>query len=368
MPVLGHLDPVFLQCMDDVCHMLCRAFQTSNELTLPVSTTGTGAMEAALCNVLEPGDVAVVAVNGFFGMRFANIANRCGAQVHTVDFPFGRPVDPEEVAKELSHHPNVKALCVIHAETSTGVLSSLPELAALAHQHDALFIVDAVTSLGGVEMAMDDWDIDICYSATQKCLGAPPGLAPISLGSRATQVMRERETKVQSFYLNLEELENYWSDRRFYHHTAPISMIYALREALRMIMEEGLESRVQRHARFAAALRAGLEGLKLKLFVDGSYRLNTLTTVVVPEGVDDASLRAQLLEDYNIEIAGGLGETQGRIWRIGLMGHSCQEDNVLALLSALERLLPSMGHKVETGAALVAAQGSLDTYESPSAR
>ena len=368
LPVLGHLDPVFFQCMDDVFEMLCRVFQTSNTMTLPLSGTGTGGMETALCNVLEPEDVAVIAVNGYFGARMADIARRCGAEVHTVEFPFGKAVDPDAVASELQRHTNVKVVGMVHGETSTGVLSPLPEMAALAHRHDALLVADTVCSLGGEEMAMDAWDIDVCYSATQKCLGAPPGLAPISLGSRATQVIHDRETRVQSFYFNLADLEKYWSSNRAYHHTTPISMVYALREALRMAMEEGLENRIERHARCAAALRAGVVALGMQLFADADHRLNPLTTVVIPGGVDDAKVRGRLLEEYNIEIAGGLGETRGRVWRIGLMGDSCRETNVLALISALERILPSMGYSLESGAGVAGVQRSLADYDSSSAR
>ena len=358
-PVLGHLDPVFFQCMDDVFDMLCRLFRTTNKMTLPLSSTGTGGMEAALCNVLERGDVAVIAINGFFGSRMADIARRCGAEVYTLEFPLGTAIDPDVVEEELRRHDHVKLLGVVHGETSTGVLSPLEELAAVAHRHDTLIIADTVSSLGGQEVAMDDWDVDICYSATQKCVGAPPGLAPISLGQRAIDAMRSRETPVQSFYLNMADLETYWSSTRAYHHTTPISMMYALREALRMMVEEGLENRIERHARCAAALRAGLEGIGVGLFADPAHRLNPLTTAVIPDGVEDTKVRTSLLEDYNIEISGGLGDTRGRIWRIGLMGDSCREANVLTLLSALERILPAQGFPVEPGSGVAAAQRSL---------
>ena len=240
-PILGHLDPDFLRVMDDVMDVLRIVFQTGNRLTLPISATGTAGMEAAFCNVVEPGDTVVIAVNGFFGARMADVASRCGAEVHTVEFPWGKAVGPDlsTLEEEMSVHRSVKALGVVHGETSTGVLSPLSEIAELAHRYEALIIADAVTSLGGEEVALDRWDVDVCYSASQKCLGAPPGLAPISLGPRAVKVLKERTTKVQSFYLNLVNLESYWSQGRMYHHTAPISMIYALREALRMAMEEG---------------------------------------------------------------------------------------------------------------------------------
>ena len=362
-PILGHLDPDFLRVMDDVMEMLRIVFQTSNRLTLPISATGTAGMEAAFCNMVEPGDTVVIAINGYFGNRMADIASRCGAEVHTVELSWGKPVGPDLSAleEEMRKHPSVKALGVVHGETSTGILTHMPEIADLAHRYDALLIADAVTSLGGEWMALDQWDVDVCYSATQKCLGAPPGLAPISLGPRAVNVLRERKTKVQSFYLNLANLETYWSENqnRVYHHTAPISMIYALREALRMVMEEGMENRIRRHARNAAALRAGLEALGLELFADPDHRLNPLTTVVVPDGVNEAQVRRRLLMEYSIEIGGGLGEIAGRVWRIGLMGESSSEGNVLTFLSALERILPEEGYEVAQGAGLAGALGAL---------
>ena len=364
-PILGHLDPAFLRGMDDVMEMLRLVFGTSNKLTLPISATGTAGMEAAFCNVVEPGDTVVIAINGYFGNRMADIASRSGADVHTVEFPWGKPIGPDLSAleEEMGKHSKVKALGVIHAETSTGVLSPLPEIADLAHRYDALFIADAVTSLGGEEVSSDRWSIDICYSATQKCLGAPPGLSPITLSPRALEVLNERKTKVQSFYLNLADLETYWSENqsRVYHHTAPISMIYALREALRMAMEEGIEERIRRHARNAAALRGGLEALGLELFADSGYRLSPLTTAMVPVGVNEAQVRRKLLVDYSIEIGGGLGEIAGRVWRIGLMGESSRESNVLTFLSALERVLQEEGYEVAQGAGVAGAQRALNT-------
>ena len=358
-PLLGHMDPEFLRVMDDVVQMLRIAFQTSNRLTFAISATGTAGMEAAFCNMVEPGDTVVIAVNGFFGNRMADIASRCGAEVHTVEFPWGKPVGPDLSAleKELGKHRRVKAVGVVHAETSTGVLSPLPRIAELAHRYDALLIADGVTSLGGEEVALDGWDVDLGYSASQKCLGAPPGLAPISLGQRSVNVLRERKTKVQSFYLNLADLEAYWSEGgRVYHHTAPISMIYALREALRMGMEEGMEERIRRHARNASALRAGLEALGLTLFAEPDYRLNPLTTVEAPAGIDEGQVRRRLLAEYGIEIGGGLGEIAGRVWRIGLMGESSRERNVFAFLSALERILADGGYEMAREAGVSAAQ------------
>ena len=359
LPLLGHLDPAFFDVMDDVCDALRQVFHTSNFMTVPLSSTGTGAIEAACANVLEPGDTMVVCRNGFFSDRMADIAQRCGAETHIVDSPWGKPMDVQMLADELAKHSNVKAVGVVHAETSTGVLNPVKEIAELAHRHGSLIVVDAVTSLGGHDVQMDGWDLDVCFSATQKCLGAPPGLAPISFGPRAMEVINTRPTTVQSFYFNLKDLESYWSQTRAYHHTTPISMTYALREALRILEEEGLENRIERHAQVAAALRAGLEALGMDMFADPDHRLNPLTSVVVPEGIEDAVVRRTLMDDYNIEIGGGLGELRGKIWRIGLMGDSAREINVFALLSALERILSGLGYEVAYGASLAAAQRSL---------
>ncbi|MCH7713662.1 MAG: alanine--glyoxylate aminotransferase family protein [Chloroflexi bacterium] len=363
LPVVGHLDPKFFQIMDDVGEMLRQVFNTSNHMTLPISATGTGAMETACANILERGDTMVICRNGFFGVRLADIAERCGAETYTVDVPWGQPVDVQALEDELKKHPKVKAVGVVHAETSTGVLTPLPEICELAHRHGAVVIVDAVTSLGGHEVRMDDWDIDVCYSATQKCLGAPPGLAPISFGPRAMDIIHNRESKVQSFYFNLKDLESYWNQTRAYHHTSPISMTYALRESLRMMMEEGVDNRIKRHARTAAVLRAGLTAMGIGLLADEEYRLNPLTAAKIPEGIDDATVRGQLLNDFNIEIGGGLGELRAKVWRIGLMGDSARETNVFALLSALEIILSKLDYEVAAGASLAAAQRALVDFD-----
>ena len=362
LPVMGHLDPDFFQVMNDIGDMLREVYHTSNTMTMPVSATGTGAMETACANILEPGDTFVVCRNGYFGIRLGNIAQRCGARVFEVDTPWGQPVDPQALDDELSKHSRVKAVGVVHAETSTGVLTPMPDILDVIRKHGALSIVDAVTSLGGHDMRVAEWGIDVCYSGTQKCLGAPPGLAPITLSEDAMEVVRTRETPVQSFYFNLQELESYWGRNRAYHHTAPISMTYALREALRMMMEEGIENRIDRHARAAAALRAGLEALGLELLADPDYRLNPLTTVRIPDGIDDAQVRAALLNEYAIEIGGGLGEFRGKAWRIGLMGDSARDRNVLALLSALEQLLNENGYEVAFGSSLAAAQKAIAAH------
>ena len=363
LPVMGHLDPTFFQVMDDVCEMLRMVFHTTNFMTVPISSTGTGAMETACANIIEPGDSMLVCRNGYFGIRLADIAERCGATVHVMDTPWGKAVDPQMLKDELKRHPGLKAVGVVHAETSTGVLSDMKELVDVIHESGALAIVDAVTSLGGHEVRMDDWGIDVCYSATQKCLGAPPGLAPISLSSAAMDVVAKRPSKVQSFYFNLKDLEAYWNQTRAYHHTSPINMTYALREALRMVMEEGQENRINRHARVAAALRAGAEALGLSLLAEEGHRLNPLTTLSIPEGIEDAKVRRALLNDYDIEIGGGLGEFAGKAWRVGLMGESARERNVFALLSALETILSKEGYEVAFGASLSAAQRTIATFD-----
>ena len=363
LPVMGHLDPAFFQVMDDVCEMLRQVFHTKNTMTVPISSTGTGAMETACANIIEPGDTVLICRNGYFGIRLGDIAERCGATVHLMDTPWGKAVDPQMLRDELKKHPRLKVVGVVHAETSTGVLSDMKELVDVIHEGGALTIVDAVTSLGGHEVRMDDWGIDVCYSATQKCLGAPPGLAPISLSEAAMDVVAKRPTKVQSFYFNLKDLESYWNQTRAYHHTSPINMTYALREALRMMMEEGQENRIHRHAKVAAGLRAGAEALGLDLLAEEGHRLNPLTTVSVPDGVEDAKVRRALLNEHDIEIGGGLGEFAGKAWRIGLMGESARERNVFALLSALETILHKEGYEVAFGASLSAAQRAIATFD-----
>lgn len=361
-PILGHLDSQFFEVMEDVCDMLRQVYHTDNYMTLPLSSTGTGAMEASCVNLLEPGDTAIICRNGYFGDRLADIAKRCGAEVFVVDSSWGNPVDIEALDEELNKHPKVKMVGMVHAETSTGSLSPLTRAIEMAHEHDALIVVDAVTSLGSHDVRMDEWDIDVCYSASQKCLGAPPGLAPISLGSRAMAVINERRTPVQSFYFNLKDLQAYWSETHAYHHTSPISMTYALRESLRMMMEEGINERLKRHARTSSALRAGVEALGLEVLADPQYRLNPLTAALIPAGVDEAVVRRKLINDYNIEIGAGLGDLQGKVWRIGLMGESARESNVFAFLSALERILPDQGYEVAYGSSLAAAQQALADF------
>ena len=357
-PLLGHLDPDFLGVMDDVREMLREVFQTKNPATLPVSGTGTAGMEASLVNVLEPGDTFVIGTNGYFGERLAEIGRRCGADVVTVEHPMGSPVDPDAVEARVASLKRVKAVAVVHAETSTGVLTPLEPLAAIAHDAGALLVVDAVTSLAGMEFRADRWGVDVCYSGTQKCIGAPPGLAPITLSERAIEVMRARKTKVQSFYLDLTMLQDYWA-QRVYHHTAPVSMIYALREALRLVLEEGLENRWRRHAQSAAALYAGLDAMRLSVVAAEEYRVPSLTAVRSPEGVPEAEVRKYLFARHGIEISGGLSDLAGQVWRVGLMGHNSTASNVFTFLSALENALADQGFEVAAGVGVAAAQASV---------
>ncbi|MBI4199008.1 MAG: alanine--glyoxylate aminotransferase family protein [Chloroflexi bacterium] len=355
-PVLGYLDPHFARVMDDIRAMLRLVFQTGNRLTLPVSGTGSAGMEAALGNVLEPGDTLVVGVNGFFGERLTQIGERCGARVVQVQAPWGRPLDPEAVAAELRKNKRVKAVAVVHAETSTGVLNPVQEVARVAREHDALTIVDAVTSLGGIEVAVDQWGVDVSFSCSQKCLGCPPGLAPITLGPRAEEVLGQRKTPPHSWYLDLNLTQRYWSQNLSYHHTPPTSMLYGLREGLRAILEEGLQARFRRHWRNGAALHAGLEALGLGLFAQQGYRLPVLTSVRIPDGLNDDKVRSALLNEYNIEIGRGQGAMAGKIWRIGLMGENSRPSAVFSLLSALEQVLPREGFEVAKGESVAAAQ------------
>ena len=355
-PLLGHLDPVFLDIMDDVRDMLRIVFKTKNEITIPISGTGSAGMETAIVNVIEPGDTMIVGINGYFGERIAQIGERAGATVARVNAEWGLPLDPDKLNEELKKHKRVKAVAMVHAETSTGVRSPAKEITALAHDHDALVIIDTVTSLGGVEVAMDDWDADVSYSGTQKCLGCPPGLAPVTFGHRAEKVISNRKTPVQSWYLDTSLLKNYWSENRAYHHTAPISMVYGLREGLRVVLEEGLENRFSRHEYNAAALRKGIEAMGMEMFAQEDARLPTLNTVRIPDGIDDAKVRRSLLTEHNIEIGGGLGPVAGKIWRIGLMGENSNKEAVVSVLSALEVVLNEQEARVAPGAGVSAAE------------
>jgi alanine-glyoxylate transaminase/serine-glyoxylate transaminase/serine-pyruvate transaminase len=337
-PLVGHLDPRFIELMDEVQELLLFVFQTDNPITIPVSGTGSAGMEAALCNFIEPGDSVVIGVNGYFGERLCDMAKRYGADVRRLERPWGDVFAVEDLEETLRQDP-AKLVALVHAETSTGALQPMKGIAEVVHQQGGLLVLDCVTSLGGLPVRIDDWGVDIAYSGTQKCLSCPPGLAPLTVGPRAQEVLRERETEVANWYLDLNVLQEYWGSERTYHHTAPISMNYGLREALRIVHEEGLERRFERHRRNAQLLWEGLEALGVDPWVPLSRRLPSLTTVLVPEGVDEASVRSRLLEEFNIEIAGGLGALKGKAWRIGLMGYSSQPQHVLLLLSALERIL-----------------------------
>jgi len=337
-PLVGHLDPQFLRIMDELREMLRAVFRSRNELTFAVSGTGSAGMETCLVNLLEPGDEAVVCIHGVFGGRMADIVERCGAKAVRVEAPWGAAIEPSQVAAALQRcRPKLVAL--VHAETSTGVLQPLETIGKLTRDAGALFVVDTVTSLGGTDVRVDEWGIDAAYSGTQKCLSAPPGLSPVSFSPRAVEVMERRKTKVQSWYLDVGMIRKYWGGERAYHHTAPISAIFALYEALRLVLEEGLEARFRRHRRNYELLRAGLEKLDFRFLVPEGLRLPMLNAVRLPDGVDDAPARRRLLDEFGIEVGGGLGAFAGKVWRIGLMGHSCTANNVNALLAALPTVL-----------------------------
>ncbi|HLY38686.1 MAG TPA: alanine--glyoxylate aminotransferase family protein [Candidatus Binatia bacterium] len=355
-PLLGHLDPAFIAMMEDVKTMLREVFATKNALTFPVSGTGSAGMEACVVNLVEPGDEVVVGVNGVFGMRMADVVERAGGRVLRVEAPWGRVVRAEQVEAALKNSTRPKLVALIHAETSTGAWQPLPDAARLAHEHGALFLTDCVTSLGGAPVEIDAWGVDAAYSGTQKCLSCPPGLAPVTFGPRAIEAMERRTTKVRSWYLDATLLRQYWGEERVYHHTAPISMNYALREALRLVLEEGLEARFARHRRNHGALAAGLDALGLGLASEEGHRLPMLNAVTVPDGVDEARVRGRLLREHGIEIGAGLGPMKGTVWRIGLMGESSRRAHVLTVLAALEDALRAEGRRVEPGVGVAGAQ------------
>ena len=355
-PLVGHLDPEFIRIMNDLQELLRQVFGTKNPQTIPISGTGSAGMEAALVNVVEPGDRVLVCINGVFGERMADVAGRCGANLRSLSVSWGQPFDPGVIEKELrAFQP--KVLAIVHAETSTGVLQPLEEISQILKNHpDTLFLVDTVTSLGGHPVQVDDWSIDICYSGTQKCLSCPPGLAPITFSPKAMEKIKGRASKVQSWYLDMNMVGKYWGSERTYHHTAPISMNYALLEALRIIHEEGLEPRFERHCQNHLALVRGVEAMGLRMHVEEPYRLWSLNAVSIPEGIDDLKVRQKLLHEYNLEIGGGLGTLKGKIWRVGLMGYSSSQANVLYFLTALEQALREQGFEVPGGAGATAAK------------
>lgn len=338
-PTVGHLDPTFIKVMDEVSELLRYAWQTDNEFTIAVSGTGSSGMEAAFANVVEPGDRVLIGVNGYFGRRMVDMAGRYGADVRCLEATWGAAFSLDEIRNGLeTHRPAVLAL--VHAETSTGVRQPLAGVAELCREHDCLLLVDTVTSLGGVPLFVDDWGLDIAYSGSQKCLSCPSGVAPLTLGPRALDKIRGRKTPVANWYMNADLLSKYWSGApRAYHHTAPMHLYYALREGLRLVAEEGLAERWNRHQGIAEVFWAGLAELGLEPHVPHEIRLPSLTTVRVPEGVDAAAVARRLLTDYNIEIAGGLGDLAGKVWRVGLMGYNARRETVAVLLKALGEVL-----------------------------
>jgi len=357
-PVLGHLDPKFLELMDETMGLLRSVFQTRNTITLAVPGTGSAGMEAALVNLIEPGDGVLVGVNGYFGERLCEMASRHGAEVRRVEAPWGQIIEPDQIERALAAR-RAKLVAVVHAETSTGVLQPIKPIAEACQRHGALLVVDAVTSLGGSPVPADEWGADVCFSCTQKGLSAPPGLAPITLSARAVAATHARRSPVQSWYLDLSLITRYWGSDRVYHHTAPITMLYALREALCLVGEEGLDARWDRHQRLSKALIAGLEALGLPILAPKAHRAPTLTVARIPEGVKDIEVRKALLSEHNLEIGGGLGALKGQVWRIGLMGESCSRANVLLVLSVLESALARQGWRRDKGAGVLAALEAL---------
>jgi alanine-glyoxylate transaminase/serine-glyoxylate transaminase/serine-pyruvate transaminase len=360
-PTIGHLDPAFVEMMDEVKELLQFAFQTSNELTLPVSAPGSAGMETVFANLLEAGDKVITCQNGVFGGRMKENVERCGAIAIMVEDEWGAPVDPDKVEQALAENPDAKALAFVHAETSTGVRTDAEALCGLAQKYDVISIVDAVTSLAGIEVDVDGWGIDAVYSGTQKCLSCIPGLSPVSFSPRAADVVKNRKTKVQSWFLDLNLVMGYWGTdaKRSYHHTAPVNSLYALHESLVMLKEEGLNQSWARHDLNHRAFAAGIEKLGLSFIVDEAYRLPQLNAVTIPDGIDEAAVRNQLLSNYKLEIGAGLGSLAGKVWRIGLMGFASNRKNVLYCLSSLASVLAGMGVKMDSQGAISAA---LDTY------
>jgi len=355
-PVIGHVDPLFLECLSQLQQMLRDTFRTSNKVTFPIPGTGTAGMEAALINFLEPGEEAAVVVGGVFAGRMCEIIGRCGAKLTRIDIPWGTIADPDQV-RQAVRGKNLKVLGVVHSETSTGVCQPLEPMREIAQETGALLVVDTVSSLGGLPLEVDRWGLDVCYSGSQKCLACPPGLAPITVGEHAMEVLRNRRAPVQSWYLDLSMIEKYWGPERTYHHTPPVNMLFGLHEALRILQQEGLEASWARHRKCHLAFVAGLEALGLTMFVkDPALRASTVNTITIPEGIEDAKFRARLMERFQIEIAGGLAQLKGRIWRVGLMGLTATAASVLLLLSAMESVLAESGHGFDAGAGVAAAE------------
>jgi alanine-glyoxylate transaminase/serine-glyoxylate transaminase/serine-pyruvate transaminase len=355
-PTIGHLDPQFLSVLNEIRDMLQQVFQTNNRLTLAVSGSGSAGMETCVVNLIEPADEMLVCINGVFGQRMKDVAERAGAEVTAIERPWGEVFTADEVAVALQEQGPFKVVGIVHAETSTGAAQPIAPISEVVHQSGALLLVDTVTSLAGMEVDVDGWQIDACYSGTQKCLSCPPGLAPVTFSPAAVKAIDERKAKVQSWYLDVTMVRAYWSAERLYHHTAPINMNYALHEALRIVLEEGLEARWQRHALHHRGLKAGLEAIGVRHLADPNHQLPMLNAVAAPEGVDEAEVRKRLLDEFNIEIGAGLGQFKGKAWRIGLMGESATERHVTSVLTALETVLVERGILRETGRAVAAAR------------
>lgn len=354
---VGHLDPYYLQLMDELQTMLRDLFRTENRMTIAISATGSAGMEATVVNLIEPGDPMLVCVNGVFGMRMSDVAERAGAAVTTVERPWGEVFTPADLKDALAN-TKPKVVGIVMAETSTGAWQPLEEISQIVHDAGSLLLVDAVTSLGGVPVEVDKWNIDAIYSGSQKCLSCPPGLSPVSFSDRALEVISNRKKKVQSWYLDVSMLANYWGTDRVYHHTAPINMSYALHEAVRIIHEEGLENCFARHLRNHVALKAGLAAVGIEYTAQQGHQLPMLNAVRIPDGIDDGKLRSDLLLRFGIEIGGGLGAFKGKVWRIGLMGYGSRAANVLLFLAALEQLLAEQGYAFDHGASIAAATAS----------
>jgi alanine-glyoxylate transaminase/serine-glyoxylate transaminase/serine-pyruvate transaminase len=364
-PIVGHMDPWFTQMMDDVQELLRRVFQTQNRITFPISASGSGGIEAAVMNALDAGDECIVCINGAFSERMAIIAERIPAKVIRVEAPYGRTVDPQDVLR-AGKGKKIKFVGLAHGETSSGVIHRIEDYRKVADELGALLVVDTVATLAGVPLNVAKQGIDICFSGSQKAISAPPGMAPITVNTRVEEVMHARKEPVRSWYFDLTSAMNYWGKERLYHHTPPITLIYAMREALRAVLEEGLEARWERHARNQQALIAGVEAMGLELFVSNAAdRLVTVTAINIPAGIEDANVRRQLLDEFNIEIAGGLGPIKGKIWRVGLMGYSCQETNILLFLAAFEKTLLDQGFRLPAGAGVAAAVKSYQHSSQP---
>jgi len=360
-PTIGHLDPAFISMMDELKELLQYAFQTRNAMTMPVSAPGSAGMETCFVNLVEPGNKVIVCQNGVFGGRMKENVERCGGIAVMVEDNWGNAIDINKLEDSLKAHDDARIVAMVHAETSTGAQSDVASLVKLAHQHDCLTIVDTVTSLGGTPVKVDEWGIDAIYSGSQKCLSCTPGIAPVSFNERALEKVRNRQVKVQSWFMDLNLVMGYWGEgtKRAYHHTAPINALYALHEALLILKEEGLENAWKRHQRNHQVLKAGLEAMGLQFVVKEADRLPQLNAISIPEGVDDAAVRSRLLSEYNLEIGAGLGVLAGKVWRIGLMGHSSRTENILLCVSALESVLGGMGAAINHGKALPAMQKAL---------